>query len=656
MVDTDRWTSGNNNISDTIGEQLNTPSSETVCGFEYGSFGRLGASEGKANVTNVFSKSSSITKDTIEEYSSSNNNNIKSKASSQLSIDSYKGVSPFELTSFNDESSNSPAMSSPSEPEMAFVTAGSNSWEFVPCLEEVILNPESFINTMQHSTDTASPGSCTGDMEPRTDGFETCVDFNSMVVNIIDEDEYSVPLHEEIEQLSNSFYCKSNNLVSIAATPVTKAANISPSFFKILQEEPIVYTASVATLPSSETPAGQFSPKLDNAELMTHSSIANAFFSDAADDDDGEGLGEQLENGEKNKQRYDVAEDPASTPQATLQSVSSDDETPDVKTQTQLDHNYTIKMQFEDGKSHQHLATADAAKQILQAGDSPLNKLQQKRPTPLAVGPQRQTIKRQLLKRQLSNRLGIQSGKPKKTMPKLKLSIDSASKLEPQAVINTPDLTNDILDLEAEVLDSDKPFDLLTYITSGSVECDIVAVSPKEEKPTPDFSECNPTSLQLEKQETVTTLKDLFNPAKRQLPRITIEDLDELTESTNPKRARHSNASSTTSSLYGDIASETSSTTSPPKRRGRPPKPVGSIRDRSEYQHLSEADMRYREQRDKNNEASRKSRINRKDRETRLEDEAKELKHHYSQLETEERQLISECARWRKAVMRLALL
>lgn len=186
--------------------------------------------------------------------------------------------------------------------------------------------------------------------------------------------------------------------------------------------------------------------------------------------------------------------------------------------------------------------------------------------------------------------------------------------------------------------------------------------SPKEEKPVINFTEPAPASSTSTNTTSSKlcgpTLSDLFNPAKRKLPTITIESLDELTASTNAgKRFRSSAASSSTaSSVCGDNGSEASASTKPTKRRGRPPKPVASVRDRSEYEHLSEADMRYREQRDKNNEASRKSRINRKDRESKLEEEASELIEKYEVLEGKERELIRECARWRKAVMRLALL
>lgn len=135
--------------------------------------------------------------------------------------------------------------------------------------------------------------------------------------------------------------------------------------------------------------------------------------------------------------------------------------------------------------------------------------------------------------------------------------------------------------------------------------------------------------------------------------KIELVNLEELTGPLTPKKFR-SATSSTASSVCGDSVSEVSSSNK--KRRGRPPKQSSLVSDRTEYQHLSEEDQRYREQRDKNNEASRKSRINRRDRELKLEHEANALNQQYQELENEERTLIRDCARWRRAVMRLALL
>jgi hypothetical protein len=93
-----------------------------------------------------------------------------------------------------------------------------------------------------------------------------------------------------------------------------------------------------------------------------------------------------------------------------------------------------------------------------------------------------------------------------------------------------------------------------------------------------------------------------------------------------------------------------------PKRRGRPPKPIASCPiNPSEYSNMSEADWKYRELRNKNNEASRRSRLNRKEKETHTEIEANEMTRRYRILEVQERKLIKECGKWRKAVMALAL-
>lgn len=59
--------------------------------------------------------------------------------------------------------------------------------------------------------------------------------------------------------------------------------------------------------------------------------------------------------------------------------------------------------------------------------------------------------------------------------------------------------------------------------------------------------------------------------------------------------------------------------------------------------------------RNKNNEASRRSRINRKDREHQIEAEARELESEYSTLAEEEKILLKQVAKWRQAVMKLAL-
>lgn len=102
------------------------------------------------------------------------------------------------------------------------------------------------------------------------------------------------------------------------------------------------------------------------------------------------------------------------------------------------------------------------------------------------------------------------------------------------------------------------------------------------------------------------------------------------------------------------ITSNDSSTIATPKRRGRPPKTDCTLPSPSQYKHLSDSDWKYVEMRNKNNEASRRSRINRKDREHQIESEARELESEYRVLEDEEKVLLRQVAKWRSAVMKLA--
>lgn len=94
-----------------------------------------------------------------------------------------------------------------------------------------------------------------------------------------------------------------------------------------------------------------------------------------------------------------------------------------------------------------------------------------------------------------------------------------------------------------------------------------------------------------------------------------------------------------------------------PKRRGRPPKPVISYAQSSsgDDKNLNE-DEKYRELRDKNNEASRRSRQNRKQRETKLESEANELIRKNKKLAAEEAMLIKRVATMKEALKTLTFL
>lgn len=650
MAATEPWPSGTSSRSATTGEQLNTPqpANGDIGGFDFESVfgddsGRQETSQraAKVNLTNVFSKHdiSSITKNAGEDFNNSGNNG---KGNDSSSLQQSGSMEPFF-----------------SNHKESVITAGFDSWEFEPCLEETLLSPISYVATPHHSTGVASPGSSSGDTDSPNhrrslQESETCVDFNSFlfspsspIVEASEEDDLCVGnLHEEIEQLSNSFYCTSNSLVSVHSAAVTNGIDdVSPNLLRLLQEED-QRPLSAASLPQQRQP----------------SVAANSYFSDATND----GEDEQQQQHVERKQTVEVVDE---------------DETLDAKTQTQLEHNYTIQLPSGSNEGVNPVAAfkkqtntvKEANLELLakaretqkpQTTTTVLQQHQQRRPTI----NQHQSVKRQLFQRMKSRMAAASSADPVvRKVPNLKLKIVNAAEARvvnesatlamtnTQMVINTPDLTENLLDLEDEFLIKEDNFDLLKYIDSAT-GYDVIH-SPKEEKPVINFTEPAPAPTSSSTTICGPTLSDLFNPAKRKLPSITIESLDELTSSTNSKRFRSSTASSTTSSVCGDNASEASGSTSKPaKRRGRPPKPVSSIRDRSEYEHLNEADMRYREQRDKNNEASRKSRINRKDRESKLEQEAAELIQKYEVLEGKERELIQECARWRKAVMRLALL
>lgn len=117
---------------------------------------------------------------------------------------------------------------------------------------------------------------------------------------------------------------------------------------------------------------------------------------------------------------------------------------------------------------------------------------------------------------------------------------------------------------------------------------------------------------------------------------------------------------SSTSTVHSDDSSSMASCSTPapsaPKRRGRPPKTESTPISPSQLKHLNETDLRYFQMRNKNNEASRRSRVNRKDREQQIEDEGQELESKYLELTNMEASLERDCKKWKNAVMKLACL
>lgn len=587
---------GRNNKLDTTGEQqLNTPEPVDISGFEFdGSLGGLivpSDNPRNANTKNHISNASIITM-TGEESSNY-----------RFSMHGSKGDQPFELKLC------------PATPPADFNT----SWQFEPYPETAINSEMSYLTPHQSPSGVASPGSSSG-VSSEAEEPETCVDVSKLVN---EANDYSTSFTEEIEQLSESFDCKEEDLISIQNFTVDGNSSI---LLKVFQEE------------DSNASDGSLPPSVSNGTVYdTRSSVATKFLSDADKDD------EDYYN--------ELAKAAARTP-ATLQSVSCKEDTLDLKTQTQLEHNYTIKLPplVVDAGNPGHILTTNTTlvkEPALIPRDSTaiLSPQQQppKRPQPAV------SMKRQLFQRTIKTEMAAE-GKLK-----LKMPTASAPIVAPVGILSTPDLTKQVLELEAEaeLLSAEDQFDLLSYISSGT-DYDVVPISPVEEKP---------SVIKAEPVQPASTIcpnelsQLLSNPPKRKRPVITLENLDELTSCTTAKKYRSSASSSTASSVCGDSISEaTSSASANKKRRGRPPKQTSLQLDPSFYQDLNEEDQRYREQRDKNNEASRKSRINRRDRELKLEHEANALNQQYEELKNDEKELIRECAKWRRAVMRLALL
>lgn len=120
----------------------------------------------------------------------------------------------------------------------------------------------------------------------------------------------------------------------------------------------------------------------------------------------------------------------------------------------------------------------------------------------------------------------------------------------------------------------------------------------------------------------------------------------------NPDSVQSMSSDDSSSAAHTNRSSSCS--TPAAKRRGRPPKTTPTIVTASQLSSMTEEDIRYLEMRNKNNEASRRSRINRKGREQVIEEEAYELESRFAELQTEEQRLERQCQKWRKALLRLA--
>lgn len=101
-------------------------------------------------------------------------------------------------------------------------------------------------------------------------------------------------------------------------------------------------------------------------------------------------------------------------------------------------------------------------------------------------------------------------------------------------------------------------------------------------------------------------------------------------------------------------ANEFSSETQTKRPRGRPPKTEPTVISPSEYKRLSPSDRKYIEMRLKNNEASRRSRLNRKGKEEAIFEEFNALLAKNEYLKESDRKMDIEIRKWRRGLMKLA--
>ncbi|XP_053663740.1 mucin-5AC-like [Anopheles marshallii] len=545
-----------------------------------------------------------------------------------------------------------------------------------------------------------------------------------------------VSLHEEIEQLSSAFDCDASNHLVLTGTPATtthpfvgltvdETEPISLNILKWLQED--ISSNSVPTrseLCSTSTELVE-SLLVDTTGAATHLFLPSqpisthpSTFEQSLDQIHNitgltRGISKTTTTAAGRRIGDSTATATANSTTTATTTTTTTSTTHNTANQSQRDHNYYAmkrRMQEEDGvregtptKVSKLLQptgagwVADDAKfstpstsglQAATGGDGKQPHLHAK---PSATNTVAGAMGRKLslanrkattLAVNVTPRVNAPAGAPAAVV----VQQQPSSTITHATALNTPDLTNDILDLE------DEKFDLLSFIDTNDDALEFSSYSSTvEEKPTLDLLAPTPSVTCTERHKTPANEDERLRPStskatldttgsnsskgeaeKEIYHLLTLDSLRQLTSGSDESTSRAATATggrrtntssacsigsrSSASSVCGDSSSDVSSSNKTPKRRGRPPKVASTVRDRSQYQHLSDADWRYREQRDKNNEASRKSRINRKDRELKLEMEADQLSAQHQKLSYEERRLQQECQRWRRAVMKLALL
>lgn len=129
---------------------------------------------------------------------------------------------------------------------------------------------------------------------------------------------------------------------------------------------------------------------------------------------------------------------------------------------------------------------------------------------------------------------------------------------------------------------------------------------------------------------------------------IKTETNSPITTDTPPVRAPKRRAATRTINFSDEVEVR------PKRPRGRPPKTEPTVIPPSEYKRLSPSDRKYMEMRIKNNEASRRSRLNRKGKEDAIYEQLFLLEDRHEKLKLIDAQMDSELEKWKKRLLRLA--
>lgn len=132
------------------------------------------------------------------------------------------------------------------------------------------------------------------------------------------------------------------------------------------------------------------------------------------------------------------------------------------------------------------------------------------------------------------------------------------------------------------------------------------------------------------------------------------EELDDTPPVTPAKRLRRRSSYENPASVQSFTSTNVSEDSyAPIRKRGRPRVTVAQAPDPKQY---SAESFKHAQARHKNNEASRRSRLNKKNREDGLMEESEQLEQRHRELVAQERKLARKAERWRQRVLDLAQL